>query len=273
MKRHTLFLSLATVAALVLSACTITVEPGGPPPERIDDTVTAANNPNTAVGTYTIPANSSRLIQIDITTGNPLVYIELNRNLRLEVLNASRTRIASSSSPSFFGAGSAGFATVDSGSLLDPQAITANVTCDGSCVILRRGSHTRVFARITNNTNSSQTVSLFAFGDVPMDDTEFQNDSRNTAPILNVNAVMSGAIETLGDVDWWVANANAELIFDAPNTALGLTLYVFAGNVEEEGPITNGQSFFVFAGEHVMVLSEADRAGPSGTSTYFISRP
>ncbi|MFA5550572.1 MAG: hypothetical protein WDA03_03045 [Trueperaceae bacterium] len=273
MKRHTLFLSLATVAALVLSACTITVEPGGPPPERVDDTVTAANNPNIAVGSYSIPAGSSRLIRIEIATGQPLVYIELNRDLRLEVLNASRTRIASSSSASFFGAGSAGLTAVDGASLLEPQGITTNVTCDGSCVILRRGSHTHVFARITNNSGSSVNVNLFAFGDVLMDDTEPQNDARNTAPTLNVNAITSGAIETLGDQDWWVANANAFMIFDAPNTALGLTLYVFNGNVQEEGPITNGQTFDVFAGEHVLVVSEADRAGPSGTSTYFISRP
>lgn len=274
MKRHTLFFSLAIAAALVLSACTITVEPGPPTPRPPDDTVSAGTNPENVVGTYTLAPGATVLVRVNSDITRPVLYIELSQDMDLEVLNVSRNRIASASSRAFFGSGSLG---LSSSGVLEPQAVTLQVACRGSCVILDQGTSSHYFALIRNTSGASRSVNLFAYGDFFMDTGEPNNDVIATAPALDVVSGDSGALEVLGDVDYWrvpaAAGTGLVLRFDA-NNVVGATLRVVnsAGSTLE-GPLTTSGTFTVNSGEFIEVASSTSRAAASAASVYSISRP
>lgn len=274
MKRHTLFFSLAIAAALVLSACTITVEPGPPPPRQPDDTRTARNDSANPVNTYDIAAGADILVRIDVDTSSPVLYLELNRDIDLEVFNAFRNRIASASSRNFFGSGTTGLTTT---AALEPQAVTVQVPCRGSCVILDQGTSSHYFLLIRNTSGTSQSVGLFAFGDNFADGLEPANDVASTAPFLNLASGDSGALEVLGDVDYWrvtgAAAGGTTMIFSVTDPIVGARLRVLntLGDVVDE-PDPSG-AFTVFTGETIEVASATNRAAASARSFYAISRP
>lgn len=273
MKRHTLFLSLATAAALVLSACTITVEPGPPPPRSPDDTQTAANDDANPVATYNLGAGADILVRVNVTTSSPALYLELDRNIDLEVFSASRSRIASSSSSAYFGRGESGLTTT---AALDSQAVTVQVPCRGSCVILDQGTSSHYYVLITNTSGGAQSVELFAFGDNFADGGEPGNDVMTTAPFIDLDAGDSGALEVLGDVDYWRVTGSAAgtvLVFDPPAADIGATLRVISTSGEVlDTPDASGE-FQVFNGEIIEVTSSNNRAAASASSIYYISRP
>jgi len=272
-KRHTLFFSLAIAAALVLSACTITVEPGPPPPRQPSDTRTAANNDAAPVNTYNLAPGADVFIRVNVDTTRPVLYLELNRNFDLEVFNSSRNRIASASSSAFFGSGTLGLSTAAE---LDSQALNTNVACRGSCVILDQGTSDHYFVLITNTSGSAQSVGLFAFGDFFADAGEPNNDTMAAAPTIDLFSGDSGALEVLGDVDYWrvpaAAGAGVVLRFDG-NSAVDATLRVVnSAGTTVGGPIINGD-FLVRSGEFIEVASSTSRAAASAASLYSISRP
>lgn len=273
MKRHTLFLSLATAAALVLSACTITVEPGPPPPRSPDDTQTAENDFDIPVATYNLGAGADILVRVNVSTSSPALYLELDRNIDLEVFGASRSRIASSSSSAYFGRGESGLTTT---AALDSQAVGVEVPCRGSCVILDQGTSSHYYVLITNTSGGAQSVALYAFGDTFADGGEPSNDVMATAPYIDLVAGDSGALEVLGDVDYWRVTGSPMgtiLLFDPPPGDVGATLRVIgvAGGTVDS-PDAFGQ-FEVRNGETIEVTSSNNRAAASASSIYYISRP
>lgn len=265
MKRPITLLSIALAAAVLLSACTITVEPV--PPRLPDATVTAEDNDMTPVESFTIPAFRDVFVRINVDSTLPVLYIELDQNIDLEVFNANRSRLASAASSAFFGQGTTGLAPA---ALLDSQAITTPIACRGSCVILDQGTSSHYYAVISNTSGSSVSVGLFAFGDYMQDDNEPNNDAEGTAPYLDVHSGASGAIEVLGDVDYWRVSEYGEMAFDAPNEAIDITVTVYSGN-EVVDTASDGGSFHVYPGEIVMVKSGSGHAGASLESAYYIS--
>ncbi len=269
MKRKLLTLALVSSAVLLLSACKIVIEP---PVRQPDATVAAGNDADTAVGNYSVPAGGDLLVRVNVNTERPLLYIELSRDMELEVFNASRVRLASSRSSNFFGAGTDGL----SSSSLESQAITLALACEGSCVILNRATSSHYYALIRNTSGSSQNVSLWAFGDFPADEFEGDNETASTLATYDVSGAMeSGAIETLNDVDYWRVIGTGTVVFDAPNSALAMVAEVFnpSGSSRTAGPYTNGQSFTVYANELIRVSSSNSRAGASQVSDYYLSKP
>lgn len=265
MKRPITLLSIALAAAVLLSACTITVEPN--PPRLPDATVMAGNDDMTPVESFVVPAYRDVFVRINVSSTRPVLYIELDRDIDLVVFNANRTRLASASSRAFFGQGTTGLAAA---ALLEPQAITTPIACRGSCVILEQGLSSHYYAVISNTSSSPVSVDLFAFGDYMVDDNEPANDDETTAPILNVTTGDSGAIEYLGDLDYWRVTQYGQFAFDAPNGDIGITVTVYNGN-EVVDSASHGGSFEVYPGEIVLVKSTMGRAGASFESDYYIS--
>ena len=264
MKRNPLLLSMVAAAVVLLSACNVIFEP--PTPRTPTDSVRAANDPDNPVGSYTIPAAGDVLIRISPSTTQPVIYLELNREIDLEVFGASRSIIASASSSAFFGRGTAGLAAA----ALEPQALGPQVQCRGSCVILDQGTSSEYFALITNTTGSSISVDLYAFGDSMADLNEPDNDVASTAPILDLVNGDEGAIEVLGDVDYWRVTGPQEFNFDAPSTAIDIVLDVYHGNELIE-TVVDGGRFDVFNGDLLQVRALYNRAGASSASLYYIS--
>lgn len=266
MKRNSVILSFVAAVALLLSGCNIIFEPA-PQPRTPDDSVRAVNDTENPVGTYTIPAGGDLLVRINPSTNRPVLYIELDRNFDLEVFDATRRLIASSSSPAFFARGAAG---LTSAVAIEAQALNPLAQCRGSCVILDQGTSSEYFALITNTSGSSLSVELYAFGDTMVDLGEPENDVAETAPVLDMDNGDEGAIEVLGDQDYWRVTGNATFIFDAPSTSIDILLEVYSGN-EVVDSATDGETFEVFNGEIIVVRATNNRAGASSESAYYIS--
>lgn len=265
MRRATWLLALTVLGTGLLSACQISVEPL-PPPEP-DVLVTARNDTANPVRTITVAPRATVLVQVDIDTTLPLVYIEAESspNLNLEVLSANRSRIASSSGPAFFASGRSGLLAAD----VEPQQVVETaLECRGSCVIVERGERTRLFARIHNPTSGSVSVALYAFGDIYQDTAEPGNDSRGGATPYAVGATAQGAIETVGDVDYWIMQGPGWVEFVAENRAVDIVADLYTAGGALVATYESGDQFQVLAGQYLVVSAVGGRAAPSADSVY-----
>lgn len=254
MKRFTLHLSLFAVLTLLLAAC-----------------VTAGEDPMAPVGTYRLAPGEHVDVPITSDTDLPLLYIELDRDIDLVVSDASSTTLAVARSASYF-ARNFGLLTA---SLVEPQIVVPS-NCRGSCVILDQGTSSLYWAEITNNTGETITVSLYAFGDLHADENEPHNDSigQNTPDFDVLVDYESGAIETLGDVDYWRVLGSGYFSFTVPNPEISLVLTVVNSDyttAPSGGPFTTGAEVFVEAGEFLEIRAEFnDHAAVSANSTYYL---
>lgn len=271
--RRILFPVLGAVIALVLAGCTITIEPVIPPNAV---KVTANENPNTPVYGDSLSAGAAEVFEITIPQavqdGYDVVYVELDTDIELELRAANYASVLmSSNSSEYFGRYSTGLQALDAD--LDSQAITSLVNCRGSCVIFEPTSST-YYARVKNDSGAPASYELYVFGDVLQDDTEPANGSRGSAPTLVVGSNVSGAIETINDVDFWYVSGSGTIAFDAGSPALSLEAHALDSNgVVVAGPYTSGDQFEVFNGEYVRVRSVTERAAASAKSVYYLGAP
>lgn len=268
MKRHFLYLLTLVVVAASVSACTITVEPNQP--RQPDYSVGVGANPNTPVESITVPAGATRLIRIERGSAGPLFYVELSANMELELANPGRNRLASSSSGAFFGQGSLGLASGD----LQGQSIVPGPPCRGSCIIRGPESFSHYFALVRNNSSVSQTVDLFVYADRYIDEYEPSNNQLSTTTaVLDVFGTESGAIETIGDVDYWRVVNSGYVIFDAPSQDIEIVLRILnSSGTLIDGPYFDGTRLFLEHGE-IVVVEEATNtlAGIASASAYYFS--
>lgn len=268
--RRTLFPILGALVALVLAGCTITIEPIIPP-NAVD--VTATTDPNTPVYADTLSAGDSEVFEITIPQAvrdnYDVVYLELSENIELEQRSGTYVLIASSNSADFFARYADGLQSVDAG--IEEQGISTLVNCRGSCVIFEPTGGT-YYARVKNDSGGSISYDLYVYGDVLQDDTE-DNGSRANAAQFTVGSTVGGAIETIGDVDYWQVTGGGTVAFDASNQ-LGLeaTLYDSNGTFVD-GPFAPNEQFVVLDGDYIRVESTTDRAAASAKSAYYLTVP
>src|SRR5690606_23744159 len=148
--------------------------PGTPgrPPTYIE--VIANTNPNIPVDTRTYSSGQSVEYLLDLPSsvrGRDVLYVELDRDVDLELLTGSGTsRIASSSSSAWFSSRALASAP---GRGVEPAAVDVALACRGSCVIVEPGlASYRV--RVTNR-GGTRSISLYAYGLSYMDETEPQD--------------------------------------------------------------------------------------------------
>lgn len=284
MKRAITFVSVAA-AAVVLAACNVTVTPPGPPATTID--VTANLDPAQSLDTVNaLGPGQSQVFRVAVpasVASADLIYIELNREIELEVLPAAYTSVIySSNSSAMFASGRFGIqsAAVSSASEdaadIESQTVTTPVTCRGSCVLVEGNTLSDPFyVRVRNDSGAATNVSLFVYGDVYGDDNEDINDSTASAPSLN--AFDAGAIETSGDFDLWRTNFTGTVAFDTVANGIQLEARILdASGVEVPGsqgggPFFDGQTFSVFTGEFIRVRAvSSGQAAASARSTYYL---
>jgi len=273
MKRFNLVLAAAAAATLTLSACDITITgpPAGPPPP--DVTVPAPKGPNDdPVFRKMLASGESVVFKLSFPAAGSgsVVYLELDKDLRLELNDPTDYRVrASSHGPTFFAPGAAGLFAA-SVTDLAPQAIGTPQACRGSCIIMSARYAKTYYARVTNDSGSNKDTSVYFFADVQRDLAE-PNDTPDQATYFDMSAPAgdNGAIELLYDVDFWRASGPGTVVFaPASGNPLELRLAVVnsAGTVIA-GPIGPG-SINVFANDILKVYSNNDRAGTSATSRY-----
>lgn len=273
-------LTLVTIAAavVVLAACNVTVTPPGPPANTID--VTANMSPNTPVNSaVAVSPGQSQVFNVTVpgaVNSSQLLYIELDRDIDLEVLPQSYQTVSySASDRSRFSSGrfavQGAAAAAQEG--FEAQSIVKSVTCRGSCVIVKGGDlGSEFYVRVRNDSGVTASVSLYVYGDVHADGTEPQNDAPGpTAPQLN--AFDSGALETVGDIDYWYMPSTGNVAFDTATNGPVLHAFIVnsSGNVVagSGGPYLDGQSIQVVAGEYLRIWTADSRyAASSARSRY-----
>lgn len=277
---------LGLLAALLLivgglAACSVTVV------FPVTPTPVSARNPSgstSPVATPTLAPGGVRYYEIDVTPSQVATYdilqVELDQNLNLTLYGPDESTISSSSSPDYFASGTLGLASLAPSSGVAPQSITTSRTCAGSCVLqpLDQGPYSGAgtyYIKVENQTGTSQSVSIDAFVRPYDDSGEPQNNQPGGAMTLNFGSSGdTGAIETLGDQDWWYMNATATLTFQ-PN----LPDYVRErADVYDSSGTTllytmlPGDTYNVQQGELVRVHAlYNDRAGVSGSSGYTLT--
>ena len=276
--KRVLSLSAVAMIVVVLEACSITVTPPGPPSNTINVTANLDRLTPVHQNTSLSPGQTQVFRVAPGSASNAqLIYVELNHDIELEVLPQSyQSVIFSANDRSRFSSGRFGLqstaASVEHD--VDSQAIAKSILCGGSCVIQRGSSVTGEFyVRVRNDSGSTVSLNLFVYGDVFGDGSEPDNDS--TATALAIGSFNAGAIETVGDVDFWFAQTNGNLSFTT--VANGPTLEAWkvdvSGNLapSNAGPYLHGQTIPVNAGEFIRVWTRDSRfAASTARSRYDI---
>jgi hypothetical protein len=266
--------ALAALVVLVLAACT--VDGGGGPPQPPANTieVTANLNPNTSVSSVQLANGESQVFRIEVPSNvvsAGLFYIELDREVDLEVMTSGYGTVTySSASRDYFGSGPSGLSATLA---VAPQTVDTVVTCRGSCVIIEPANAGSVYARVTNR-GSTTTVSLYAYGEAHGDTHEPGNDTLVGAPVFNL--ADSGAIETVGDVDYWYFDKTTTVHLDLPPVGIPIEVEVVDASgmpvPGSGGPFTDEGPIFVMQGEYLRVWALNEwQAASSARSVYYLS--
>lgn len=265
------------VAILVLSACQITVTPTDPFPNA--ESRQAVTDPFEAVASASLTPGARDeyeiMVPADQRSSTRLLYLELDATLDLRVYSRTGSLVASSMTAEYFGTKELGLSPLSGG--IASAGIRVPVTCRGSCVLLPANTD-RVFLSITNETNSTASYNLYAFTDITEDTTETQNNNPDTAPVITTATSSAdfekGAIETLGDVDYYYVDVNTSQSFlMSTQSLLPLRARIHAtdGQVYE---LTPNQRERVFNGDIIEIFVEGGNyAAPSSESTYILELP
>ncbi len=267
-------LGAVSLLAVLLAAC---LQPPPPPPPA-DPLVARADGGATPAAVVDLGPGEwvDFELVLDAVRSFDAAYLELDATQPAVVELRSGGYwgvVASSSTPDFFVRGAIqGVPQPTPGASaaeLEPSQITPNQTCLGPCVVFDPGSG-RFFARVVNTGSTTLVADLYLYGSDLADTNEPGNDSRGGAPALADGAF--GAIELLGDVDYWLAPAGANVTVEPVSGAIALEATVYdACGLAVAGPYPGGQTFRVFSGEAVRVRATQERAAAPGRSGYYLS--
>ncbi len=251
---------VALITGLSLSLLLAACGGGGitppPPPTPDEELVLGASD------TYSYAAGEGRLYLVHAGLGPEIIHVELDRDVRLEVLNESFETEFSATTGDFFGAGSAGLAPAGLGT----AAILDERDCLGTCIVFRPFGD--FYVEVTNDSGSGATIEIDVFGRNFWDSTENFSYDMVSPPMIPAGGFDKGAIETVGDVDYWEVPATAELVFSPQSFPTEAYVLNQIGQ-EILGPLPPGESVPVFQGEYVRVWAvNADRAAIAGRSGY-----
>lgn len=226
--------------------------------------------PDPQASALLLPAGRTLYYAIEFGAGRrDLLYAEVVADgpLRVSLVDArGRTLARSTSAEVFPSEASQAFFTAADGDRLAPRSISDEFTCLGPCAAILAGQ-SMVYIAVENQGRVGRTFDLYAFT-MPFSDLNEPNDGPASASPVVGPGVASGAIETIGDVDWFVMGGSTvrELTFDAFSDALGLRLRIEGSDVF----MSSGGSDVVYPGERFAVASTLGRAGPSATSGYTV---
>lgn len=275
MKMRTWILG-AIAVAMVLTGCTITVSVPFPPPDADPTSISAVVSESaTSAGDFSFQSGETRWFEVNLTDtaqNQEAFFFELNTatSVELTLFSSGGAALASTTQAEAFFAGTTGLAAESvAADGVSRAAVTAADICAGACVI-RNASSATFYARVTN-TGSARSITVYAYARNYYDSEETANDSEANAVPLAVGSSDSGAIERIGDVDYWEIQNDGDLTFSEYSGAPEIerrVLVIFGSGTE--GPYTEADSpITVFAGDIVAVYEAGnDAAGPAGFSGY-----
>lgn len=272
-RRRTSILVLFAALALVLAGCQVTITVPFDPVIR-GEIVAQDTLPPTAQATADLGAGATHYYELDATGASDLVYAELagSSGLQVALLRTTGSTLAVSRSEVYF-AGSVGALSTTAASVA-PASISVPFVCFGPCAAIAATSDAYVVA-VSNPTSQTRSYDLLAYT-IDETDTNEPNDGAAGATLLGAAGGYQGAIERLGDVDYFVYDApdavnDYFVVFDPFNAALGLELEILTCPTctaldGSAGALVEG----LLDGDLLRVRSAAGRAGPSATAGYSI---
>lgn len=254
---------------------TLTVtDPGeGDPVDAIDAEVTAAQGTEAVLADepsaadFVLEPGEDRLYRVTIPSSDePALYLYLDQALDMYVYRGSGSLFATSSSPDFFAAGGGGVGVAGGAATVDPQ-IVVNETCPGSCVLMENPGPGVVYVRVHNPSSTTQSFTLWAvlrsFAD------ENEAIAAEDEP-QNFETSAEGAIETIGDTDYFIVDQAGTLAFEYAGDA-GLDLQAQIIPFDESAPVETivpGGSATVDFSDRVVVTATNPRAAVAANSQY-----
>jgi hypothetical protein len=277
MLRHPWRLAAISSFALLLSACQVSVAPPVfDPPIAANIAAQDSTNPSARLSNVVLQPGATLYYRVDVPTPRDLLYGEaVGTGVRVRWRATDGTSLAVSESPTFFAGSLADLSaaatapTADAGP--DPSAIATQYVCIGPCAAIAPTASTYILS-VHNTTNTVRTFNLFVYTFAANDLNDrgaADNQTRESAtPVAGGSE--SGAIELVGDRDWYryTGPAGPVLTFSVFNPELGLRLRFDDGTTLTGAP--GFQTTTMKVGDHFQVYSEFGRAGPSGTSGYTI---
>jgi hypothetical protein len=260
-------LLLAASMAVVLAGCTITVQ-------IPDGTISAGIDPNATADTVFIEPGDRLLLTVLNSTFRDLLVAEaVGVNLRVTLRSQTYASLAVSEQPQFFARTILGLGGEGAVPLV-PNSVIPSASCRGPCVAIAPQAGARYLLEIWNRSTVRQEVPIYLYGIAaadPADRGGATNDAIINALPVGIESV-GGAIEVIGDVDWFRFTGTEESILTFyPNAAgeeLGLRLQ-FEGQAQlVSGPST---PVIIRPSERFRVFSSVNRAGPTATAGYQIT--
>lgn len=207
--KKTIFALLAISLVGLLAACEVTISGNGG--NSLDAVPSGQDYTDLTPRTFRIDDGDAVRVRFDLgTTDRSGAFFVVDQG-SVVLYDASDTALASSSSGLSFAAGLQGL----SGSSqlgVDNVPAFVSTSCVGPCIIVKPEETSRfVTLEIRNDLGADRTIELYAFGQDLDDVTEPENDDQNGAD--SASSGVSGAIETIGDEDWFAfAGAGGSLV-------------------------------------------------------------
>lgn len=278
MKRFGAIAAILLLAG-VLGACTITVT--YTPPKTYTDIPADASAPASATRTISLAGNETvdfRVSMSSVTTALFHAEADGDQPVTILVMDGGGQPLASSATSAYFvgGLGATSLAlaggSAGGGGLATSSVVPSDV-CNGPCVLVP-AQDSYYYVEVTNTSSSSASVDLYFYGTTYGDSNETGNDNRVGTPaqLTASSGSDGGAIETVGDVDYWKTVDSGSWQFDTANSTFDIAVYILdtQGN-ERYGPYHAGDRIPAYGGWYYEVTSANNRAGIAGNSAYYFS--
>lgn len=271
MRRLTLVAALLLLVG-VLAACQVTITYS--PPSSYTNVPADATVPSGPTATYTLAGHETADYRVSMSAvSDALFHAEADGSVTILVMDSSGRPLVSSSSSSYFRSGTSALslAATNSAGGLTTSGITVTDTCTGPCAQVPVSS-SYYYVEVTNTSSSSTSVDLFFYGTPYGDEYETSNDNWSTTSAALNSTGDSGAIETIGDVDYWKVNQSGTWDFSATSSTIDPVVYIVDGSGNRRyGPYYSGDTIQAFAGWYYEVVSSSGYAGISDFSSYAFS--
>ena len=286
MLRRSLRLAGVALAVFALAACQVSIGPS-PFDPLISGTFTAqvTTEPTALRSNVQIAQGQTLYFRIEMPTDlRDLLYGEVEGSgLRVGWLSSSGATLAVSESPGYF-AGSVSAlalgADVGTSGAIAPRSIDVPFACVGPCAAIAPTTSGSYYLAVRNVAGGSRSFDLYAYT-MNANDLEDRgaasNDTPATATPFGLGEVVEGAIELLGDRDWfeYVGTGDRRVLtfalFEGAED-VGLRLR-FEGDDQGEYDLTGlpgSQTAYLYPGDRFQVYSSLGRAGPASTAGYII---
>lgn len=220
----------------------------------------------------TLPANSNGLWDVIVPAGvsGDVLYLEVQNAESIQVRRGANIYYSTDASTFRRLTGSASALAGTDAARVSPglgaQAIAVGRVCQGPCVLLPNAGGATLTVHNPGSAARQVTIRLSAEA---FNDLNEPNDQQTAATLLAAGTD-GGAIELVGDVDWFEVTQDGTLTFDT-SPALDLRAIVYDQAGARLNNLSPGVPMQVEAGYRVDVRARAPEAGPSGASAYYLT--